>query len=121
VNDVTKKAGATASAAFTPAAYRGSVQKGLANVKYATDRPFADPEVAARRLLEIEGIVRTIEPIQDGRIHVEKINGPFLSQEGASPAEYKAGLELAVARGWLWKHESGTFVKFTPAGADLFA
>jgi hypothetical protein len=54
-----------------------------------------------------------------GRIHVEKINEPFLSREGPSPAEYKAGLDLAIARGWLWKHESGTYVKFTPAGAEL--
>jgi len=30
------------------------------------------------------------------------------------------GLELAITRGWLWKHESGTYVKFTQAGADLF-
>jgi hypothetical protein len=31
-----------------------------------------------------------------------------LFNEGGSPAEYKAGLELAIARGWLWKRESGT-------------
>ena len=36
--------------------------------------------------------------------------------EASTPAEYKAGLELAIARGWLWKHASGTYVKFTPAG-----
>ena len=24
-------------------------------------------------------------------------------------------------KGWLWKHESGVHVKFTQAGADLFA
>jgi hypothetical protein len=40
---------------------------------------------------------------------------------GGSPAEYKAGLDLAIDRGWLWKHESGTYVKITQAGADLFA
>jgi len=45
----------------------------------------------------------------------------MLFKEGASPAEYKAGLDLAISRGWLFLHESGTFVKFTPAGADLFA
>jgi hypothetical protein len=67
------------------------------------------------------GFAHTIEPIQDGRIHIEKRNGPFLSQEGGNPAEYKAGLEFAIARGWLWRHESCTFLKFTPAGADLFA
>ena len=27
----------------------------------------------------------------------------------------------AIERGWLWKHESGTYVKFTQAGADPFA
>ena len=35
--------------------------------------------------------------------------------------EYKAGLDLAVERGWLILHESGTFVRFTQTGADLFA
>jgi hypothetical protein len=25
----------------------------------------------------------------------------------------------AIERGWLWKHESGTYVKLTQAGADL--
>ena len=59
--------------------------------------------------------------MQDGRIHIEKINAPFLFREGATPAEYKAGLDLAIERGWLVLHESGTFVRFTQAGADLFA
>ena len=59
--------------------------------------------------------------MQDGRIHIEKINAPFLYQERASPAEYSAGLRLAIERGWLVLHESGTFVKFTQAGAELFA
>jgi hypothetical protein len=27
----------------------------------------------------------------------------------------------AIALGWLWRHESGTYVKFTPAGAEMFA
>jgi hypothetical protein len=36
-------------------------------------------------------------------------------------AEYKAGLDRAIANGWLVPHESGTFVRFTQAGADLFA
>ena len=38
-----------------------------------------------------------------------------------TPAEYTAGLNLAIERGWLEKHESGTYVKFTQAGADMFA
>jgi hypothetical protein len=50
------------------------------------------------------------------RIHIELINGPFLFK--GSPAEYGAGMKLAVERGWLLMHESGNFVK---AGAELFA
>jgi hypothetical protein len=66
-------------------------------------------------------IANTIEPVQDGRIHIEKINWPFLSQDKASAAEYGAGMKLAIERGWFVMHESGTFVRFTPAGAELFA
>jgi hypothetical protein len=87
-------------------------------MKYATDREYADPEKAARKLLEI---ANSVEAVQDGRIHIERLNGPFLFKEGGTPTEYKAGLEFAVERGWLWQHESGTYVKFTQAGADLFA
>ena len=87
-------------------------------MKFVAARPFADPEVAARKLLEI---ANSVEPVQDGRIFIEKINWSFLSEFKGTPAEYGAGLKLAIERGWLWMHESGTYVKFTPAGADLFA
>ena len=84
--------------------------------KFVITRPFADPEVAARKLVEI---ANSVEPVQDGRIYIEKINWPFLSEFKGSPAQYGAGLKLAIERGWLWMHESGTYVKITPAGADL--
>jgi hypothetical protein len=42
-------------------------------MKYATARPYADPEKAARRILEI---ANAVEPIQ-GRFHIEKINEPY--------------------------------------------
>jgi hypothetical protein len=87
-------------------------------MKFATDRRYADPEQAAHKLLEIAD---SVEAVQDGRIHIERINYPFLFVEKATAAEYKAGLDLAIARGWLELHESGTYVRFTPAGADLFA
>jgi hypothetical protein len=58
--------------------------------------------------------------VQDGCIHIEKINGHLYEHRG-SPVEYKAGLDLAIERGSLWKHESGTYVKLTQAGAELFA
>jgi hypothetical protein len=85
--------------------------------KFVSNRPFSDPEAAARKILEI---ANSVEPVQDGRIHIEKINWPFLSALKGTPAEYSAGLKLAIERGWLWMHESGTYVKLTQAGADLF-
>jgi hypothetical protein len=87
-------------------------------MKFATDRPYSVPEVAARKLIEI---ANSVEAVQDGRIYIELINGPFLFGLKATPDEFLAGLDLAIARGWLWLHESGTYVKFTAAGADLFA
>jgi hypothetical protein len=87
-------------------------------MKFVADRPFADPDAAARKLMEL---ANAVEPVQDGRIYIEKINGPFIYQHKGTPAEYKAGLDLCIANGWLWLHESGTFVKFTVAGAALFA
>jgi hypothetical protein len=88
------------------------------STKFTTDRPYADPEAAARKLIEI---ANSVEAVQDGRIHIETINGLFLYELKGSPAEYGAGLKLAIARGWLEMHESGTYVKFTQAGAELFA
>jgi hypothetical protein len=40
---------------------------------------------------------------------------------GGSGEDFRAGIERAVALGWLWLHESGTYLKFTDAGAALFA
>ena len=87
-------------------------------MKFAVDRPYADPEKAARKLVEI---ANSVEAAQDGRIFIELINWPFLSEHKGTPAEYKAGLDLAINRGWLTLDRSGTYVKFTAAGAELFA
>ncbi len=87
-------------------------------MKFAADRPYANPEVAARKLVEI---ANSVEAVQDGRIFIELINWPFLHELKGTPAEYGAGLALAIERGWLKMHESGTYVKFTQAGAELFA
>jgi hypothetical protein len=87
-------------------------------VKFVEPAPLSDPETAARKLVEI---ANGVEAVQDGRIHIEKINGPFLYEIKGTPAQYLVGLKLAIERGWIVLHESGTYVKFTPAGADLFA
>ena len=57
--------------------------------------------------------------VQNGRIYIELVNAPFL-KAGGSPDEYRAGLDRAIAMGWLTRHESGTYVKFAQAGAALF-
>jgi hypothetical protein len=101
----------------TPCHSRGTGKRETQLLKLTADRPFADPNKAARRLLEH---AHAFEPVQDGRIYIEKLNGPFLYVDRGTPAEYRAGLELAIARGWLELHDSGTYVRFTPAGAELF-
>jgi hypothetical protein len=40
-------------------------------MKLAPDRPYSDPEKAARKLLEI---ANSVEIVQDGRIYIELIN-----------------------------------------------
>ena len=73
---------------------------------------------SSRKLIEL---ANAFEPVQDGRIYIEKINGPFLFELKGTPAEYKAGLLRAIKKGWLELHESGTYVRFTETGAALFA
>lgn len=82
-------------------------------MKFAT--AYANPERAARKLVEIAA---SIEPVQDGRIHIEKINAPFLFEHKAKGSEFGAGLKFAIERGWLELHESGTFVRLKTVGED---
>ena len=84
-------------------------------MKHVETRPFADSQVAARKLLELAA---GVEPV-NGRIHIEKINAPFLSKNGcrATGAEFGAGIVYAVEKGWLELHESGTFVRLIKAEA----
>ena len=64
-------------------------------MKFTADRPFADPEKAARKLLEI---ANSVEVVQDGRIYIELINGPFLFREKGTPEE---GWSRSGDRAWL--------------------
>ncbi|MFC7700883.1 hypothetical protein ACFQX9_29870 [Bradyrhizobium sp. GCM10028915] len=57
-------------------------------LKLVTERPFANPEVAAaRHLLQLASV---IEPVQDGRARIEKINYPFLYPLKETGAEFGA-------------------------------
>jgi hypothetical protein len=85
-------------------------------MKYVKTNSFADPDASARRLVEI---ANGVEAVQDGRIYIERVNEPFLAA-GGSGEQFRAGIARAIALGWLWRHESGTYVKFTDSGAALF-
>ena len=86
-------------------------------MKFVTPSRFTDPDVAARKLVEI---ANAVEAVQDGRIYIERVNEAFL-EAGGTPDQFRAALARAITLGWLWRHEPGTYVKFTPAGAEMFA
>ena len=86
-------------------------------MKFVEPNHFTDPDAAARKLVEI---ANAIEPVQDGRIYIELVNSAFLKASG-TPDQFRAGIARAIELGWLWRHESGTYVKFTAAGAEMFA
>lgn len=86
--------------------------------KFVEPRPYPDPEVAARMIMDI---ANSLGDVWDGRLFTEKLNWPMLHDFGASPAEWRAGINRAVANGWLLMHESSTYYRFTQAGKDLFA
>ena len=85
--------------------------------KFVAERPFSDPDAAARKIVEI---ANDVEAVQNGRIYIERVNAPFPAVGGTGD-DFRAGIERAIALGWLWLHESGTYVKFTDSGAALFA
>jgi hypothetical protein len=78
----------------------------------------ADAHAAARQLVQLAS---SIEPVQDGRIHIEKINYPFLYTLRGSGAEFGAGIRCAVEKGWLELHESGTYVQLLTSGQDTLS
>ena len=80
-------------------------------MKFVDPYSSADPDAAARKLVEI---ANGVEAVQDGRIFIERVNEPFLAA-GGSGEQFRAGIERAIALGWLWRHESGTYVRFIGA------
>jgi hypothetical protein len=62
-------------------------------MKFVERHPFADPDAAARKIIEI---ANGVEAAQDGRIFIERVNEPFLAA-GGSGEEFRAGVERARA------------------------
>jgi hypothetical protein len=52
--------------------------------------------------------------------YIWRVNAPFLAAGGTGD-DFRARIERAIVLSWLWRHESGTYVKFTDTGAALFA
>jgi hypothetical protein len=86
-------------------------------MKFKEERPFATPEAAQRKLLEL---ANAIETDHAGRLAVEIINQQF-RDAGGSYEEYSAAVKAAVTHGWITLHPSGAYLMFTQAGADLLA
>jgi hypothetical protein len=68
-------------------------------MKFVSDRPFADPDAAARKLMEL---ANAFDPVQDGRIYIEKINGPFLlrGKPPMSVDESERQVPITQAQAW---------------------
>ena len=58
-------------------------------MKFAAERPYGDPDKAARKLVDI---ANAVEPAQDGRIFIELINWPFLHDQKAVQPNTRPGL-----------------------------
>jgi hypothetical protein len=59
--------------------------------------------------------------VAEACVYIELVNGRFLAA-GGTPDQYRAALAYTIkVLGWLSLHESGKYVKFAPAGAELFA
>jgi hypothetical protein len=86
-------------------------------MKFKADRPFAVPEAAERKLLEL---ANAVEADHAGRLSIEIVNRQF-RDAGGSYEEYGAAVKAAIAHGWITLHSSGAYLSFTQEGADLFA
>jgi hypothetical protein len=84
-------------------------------MKYVTDRPFANPEAAARKLLEIV----LSKDIDVGQYTYTGVTNTAFLQARGNVAEYLAGRDYAIAQGWFEIDTSGTRIILLQPGADL--
>jgi hypothetical protein len=54
-------------------------------MKLTADRPFADPETAARKIV---GLTASITPTVPDRIYIELVNYPFILKLGGTGPEF---------------------------------
>jgi hypothetical protein len=83
-------------------------------MKFVQDRPFANPEAAARKLLEL--VLQ--QDIDVGQFtSIGKINRAFLDA-GGSVLEYVAGCDCAIDSQWFKIDPSGSRIILLDAGAE---
>jgi len=64
---------------------------------------------------------RCADPTPSSRCRTAASTSADAARSQSHTGRVPAGLDYAIAKGWLWLHESGSYVKLTPAGAELFA
>jgi hypothetical protein len=88
------------------------IRNGVGSMKFKQNFPFATPETAEQKLLEL---AYAIGAEHGGRVPVGEINTQFRNAGGTS-AEYRAAVAAAIAHGWLTLHPSAGYLSFTPLG-----
>ncbi len=96
----------------------GSMSK--SSEKFVQARPYAKPEAAAARLLEI---AKAIGADRRGIIPIGAWNATFLNRDKANVDEYTLGRDHLIAGGFIAMDGSGGYIKWGPncAGADRTA
>ena len=84
-------------------------------MKFVDNKPLADPEAAARKLLDI--VRASIAESSLPYAYTGATNTAF-TRAGGSIEEYAAGLEHAAAQKWLEIDRSGTRIVLLPDGAE---
>jgi len=86
--------------------------------KFKEDRPFAKPEAAALELLRIYR--KFIDECKYGDPFTQTgiTNTEFIYRRGGSVAEYSAGRDYGIAKGWFEIFGGGTRVRILPAGEE---
>ncbi|SFL50786.1 hypothetical protein SAMN03159423_2112 [Bradyrhizobium sp. NFR13] len=79
--------------------------------KFVKDRPYAKPEAAATRLLEI---AKAIGADRRGMIPVGAWNTTFLNRDKATATEYALGRDHLIAAGLIVMHGSGGYIMWGP-------
>lgn len=84
-------------------------------MKFVSDRPFADPDTAARKLLDI--VRASIAESGLRHAYTGATNTAF-TRAGGSIQEYSVGMKHAGAQKWLEIDKSGTRIVLLPDGAE---